>query len=245
MVKVKIKKEVLDYGTEESYKSLRTNLLFCGEDKKVIAFTSCTQGEGKSSVVTNLANSLAEFGKKVLILDTDLRKSVLVGRYHVQEDIKGLTHYLSSQTSMEEIICQSNINNLDIIFAGPVPPNPAELLGTNKLERLVQEKKNEYDYILIDTAPLGIVIDAAIVSRVCDGIIMVIESGEVSYRFAQGVLQQLEKTKCPVLGAVVNKVNLDSQTYYGKYGNYGNYGKKKTKNRNRIFGENNENIDDK
>lgn len=245
MVKVKIKKEILDYSTEESYKLLRTNLQFCGENKKVIAFTSCTQGEGKSSVVTNLANSLAEFGKKVLILDTDLRKSVLVGRYRVQENIKGLTHYLSSQVSMEEIVCQSSIDNLDIIFAGPVPPNPAELLGTNKLESLIQEKKNEYDYILIDTAPLGMVIDAAIVARVCDGMVLVIESGEISYRFAQGILQQLEKTKCPVLGAVVNKVDFDNQTYYGKYGNYGNYGKKKKKNRNRKLGENNENIDGK
>lgn len=231
MVSVEIKSQKLDYSVEESYKSLRANLQFCGEDKKVIAITSCTPNEGKSSVALNLAISLADAGKKVLLIDADLRKSVLLGRIHVTEAVKGLTHFLSRQTQLLDVICNTNVPKLSIIFAGPVPPNPAELLGGKYFKELLASARKVYDYIVVDTPPLGSVIDSAIIAEECDGSVMVIESGVISYRFAQEVKEQLAKSNCPILGVVLNKVDMAKQSYgkhygkyYGKYGKYGYYG---------------------
>ena len=221
MVNVEIKTQKLDYSGAEAYKSLRTNLQFCGEDKKVIAITSCTHNEGKSSVTMNLAVSLAEAGKKVLLIDADLRKSVLVGRTKVKESIKGLTHYLSKQAALIEVICATNVKNMHSVYAGPGPPNPAELLGGKYFRELLSSLRKVYDYILVDTPPLGSVIDSAIIAEECDGSIMVIETGVISYRFAQDVKSQLEKSNCPILGVVLNKVDMSKQGYYGKY--YGRY----------------------
>lgn len=225
MAKVTMNSGQLDYNSEEAYKSLRTNLQFCGESKKVIAFTSCTPNEGKSSVTVNLAISLAQSGKRVIVIDTDLRKSVMLGKHRVEGEVKGLTHYLSNQAERKDILCSTDNENLYMIFAGPVPPNPAELLGEKKFETLVADMRKEFDYVLIDTPPLGLVIDSAIIARVCDGIVMVIESGAISYKFALEVKEQLEKSKCPILGAILNKADITRQAYYGKYGHYGNYKK--------------------
>lgn len=229
MVSVEIKNQKLDYSAEESYKSLRTNLQFCGEDKKVIAITSCTPNEGKSSVTLNLAISLADAGKKVLLVDADLRKSVLLGRIRVTESVKGLTHFLSRQAQLIDVICNTSVPNLNIIFAGPVPPNPAELLGGKYFKELLKSARKVYDYILVDTPPLGSVIDSAIIAEECDGSMMVIESGVISYRFAQEVKEQLAKSNCPILGVVLNKVDMAKQGYgkYSKYGKYVNYGQDK------------------
>jgi capsular exopolysaccharide synthesis family protein len=184
--------------------------------------------EGKSSVSFQLAASFAETGKRVIFVDADLRKSVIVGRYKPDHAIQGLTHYLSGQNTLEEVVYSSNIDNMDIIFTGPVPPNPAELLGSETFRSLLKKLRNEYDYVIIDTPPLGSVIDSAIVAEHCDGIILVISANEISYKFAQRVKKQLEKGNCRILGAVLNKVEFDSKGYYGRYygkyyGNYGDY----------------------
>lgn len=224
MTKVEFQIQKLDYSSSESYKSLRTNLQFCGSDKKVIAVTSCTPNEGKSSIVLNLAVSLCEAGKKVVIVDADMRKSVLMGKVKVTEPVKGLSHFLSKQSSLNDCICVTNIKNLHVLFAGPVPPNPTELLGSRLFCEMIKALKDVFDYILIDTPPLGSVIDSAIIARQCDGSVMVIAAKEVSYRFAQNVKRQLEKTDCPILGVVLNKVDTTAARYYGKYGKYGKYG---------------------
>lgn len=227
MKEVNIYRQELDYSANESYKSLRTNLLFCGEDKKVIAVTSCTPNEGKSTVSLNLALSLADSGKKVLFIDADLRKSVLMGRTEVEgEEIKGLSHLLSHQETIENVICATNVPRFHIIYAGIVPPNPAELLGSKYFKRFLSAIRKVYDYVIIDTPPLGSVIDSAVIADECDGSIIVMESGVISYRFAQDVKGQLEKCNCPILGVILNKVDMSKQGYYGKY--YGKYGDKKT-----------------
>ena len=163
--------------------------LFCGEDKKVIAVTSCTPNEGKSTVSLNLALSLADSGKKVLFIDADLRKSVLMGRTEVEgEEIKGLSHLLSHQETIENVICATNVPRFHIIYAGIVPPNPAELLGGRIFQTyFVAAIRKVYDYVIIDTPPLGSVIDSAVIADECDGSIIVMESGVISYRFAQDV----------------------------------------------------------
>lgn len=227
MKQITVARPKLNYSVDESYKSLRTNLLFCGEEKKIIAITSCTPNEGKSNVSFNLSVSLAESGKRVLLVDADLRKSVLVGRTEVDGEIKGLSHYLSQQVSLENVIYATNIPRFHIIYAGIVPPNPAELLGGKHFKNLLKVVRDVYDYIIIDTPPLGSVIDSAVIADQCDGSIMVMESGVISYRFAQEVKEQLSRCACPILGVILNKVDLNKQgygKYYGKYGKYGQYG---------------------
>ena len=210
-----------NYQVRESYRNLRTNIFLSGKDTKVVMFTSCGPNEGKSTVTMNLASSIADGGKRVLFIDCDLRKSVLVGRYKVKKGIKGLTHFLSGQSSLEEVIYSTNVENLDVILAGPVPPNPAELLDSPLYKETVREMREKYDYVIIDTPPLGSVIDAAIVATVSDGAVLVIAANQVSYKFAQNVMDQLRKTKVKIIGSVLNKVDLSENGYYGRY--YGKY----------------------
>ncbi len=211
----------LDFQGNEAYKTLRTNIQFCGSDIKIIGLTSCIPNEGKSSVSLNLAVSIAEAGKKVVFVDADLRKSVIIGRYKIDRPIKGLTHYLSGINKADEIIYKSSIENLHMIFSGPVTPNPSELLGGAKFANLIQVLGQSYDYVIIDTPPIGSVIDGAIIAKICNGMIMVVESKRISYKFGQKVKNQLDKTGCRILGAVLNKVDINEKGYYGKY--YGNY----------------------
>ena len=128
-----------NYAKREAFNSLRTNLQFCGVENKVILFTSCTPDEGKSVVTLELARSLCDDGKKVILVDADLRKSVLMGRYQIysQDKIFGLSHYLSGQKEMEDVIAHTNIEQLDLIIAGPVAPNPTELLGSERFLTLL------------------------------------------------------------------------------------------------------------
>ena len=177
----------MDFRTREAYKTLRANLEFAGSEVKVIAVTSCTPNEGKSSISMNLAKAIAETGKKVILIDADLRKSVLVGRYKTGAVKYGLTHYLCGQRTFNEVYCSTNIRNLYVTFSGPVPPNPSELLGGKYFKAMVKSLKNIFDYVIIDTPPLGSVIDSAIVAKQCDGSVIVIASNEISYKFAQKV----------------------------------------------------------
>lgn len=214
-----------DFQVEESYKALRSNIIFSGPDIKVIGFTSCQQDEGKSSTSLNLAGSMADLGKRVIFIDADLRKSVLLGRYRINKPIKGLTHYLSGLSNAEDIIFATDSDNLHVVFSGQVPPNPSELLDGKQFSSFIDYLRGEYDYVIIDTPPLGVVIDAAIVAKKCDGMIMVIEPNSINYKFAQKVKEQLEKTGTKILGTVLNKVDTTEKGYYGKY--YGDYGGKK------------------
>lgn len=234
MAKVSAKVDRLSYECDEAYKAFRTNLQFCGEDKKAIVLTSCTPDEGKSTVVLYLAISLAEAGKKVLLIDADLRKSVMTGNFSIPVAVRGMTHFLSGQATMRDVICETDVENLDVIFAGAVAPNPAELLGEKRFAELLKTGREEYDYILIDTPPLGSVIDSAIIAKSCDGAIIVIEAEVISYRFVQEIKAQLEKSNCPILGTVLNKVDVREQKYYNryysrKYGRYYGYGKYRKK----------------
>lgn len=207
----------MDYRTSEAYRTLRTNVLFCGEEINAIAVTSCTPGEGKSEVSFRLAESLAETDRKILYIDADLRRSVFSKRYQVTQEVKGLSHYLSGQEELGAVVCATNISNLHVILPGPVPPNPSELLGNEHFRQLMEKTHALYDYIIIDTPPLGSVIDAAVVAKECDGAMLVIENDAISYKMAQKVERQLERSGCPILGAVLNKVDVRAKGYYGKY----------------------------
>ena len=216
-----------DYNYKEAIKTLRTNIQFCGNSIHVVMFTSAMPDEGKSDVSFALAESLSQIGKKTLMVDAEIRKSVLVSRYQLEHEVNGLSQYLSGQKTLEEAIYQTNIENLDVMFAGPYSPNPAELLEEELCGEMFRELREEYDYIIVDTPPMANLIDGAIVARHCDGAVMVIESGAISYHLEQKVKNQLEKTGCRILGVVLNKMDLHSEKYYGKYGKYGRYGKYK------------------
>ena len=216
MQSLQVKIPPLSRRSDEAYKTLRTNLQFCGKDVRSITVTSCTPSEGKSEISLHLAKSLAESGKRILFIDADLRKSMIVSKCQISQTVKGLSHYLSGQSSFADIVYSTNIRNLHMIFAGPVPPNPTELLGTNNFKLAMEKLKTVYDYIIIDTPPLGSVIDAAVIANECDGSILVIGAGDVSRRLAKRVIEQLQRTSCPVLGAILNKVDMKDSTY-GKY----------------------------
>lgn len=213
-----------DYNYNEAIKTLRTNIQFCGSNIRTIMFSSALPDEGKSDIAFAAAQSMAQIGKKVLLIDADIRKSVLVTRYQLKEEVAGLSQYLSGQKQMEEIICDTNLENLSVIFAGPYSPNPAELLEEELFGKLLDYACGLFDYVVIDTPPMANLIDGAIVAKSCDGAVMVIESGAISYHLEQKVKSQLEKSGCRILGAVLNKVDIHNKAYYGKYGRYGKYG---------------------
>ena len=230
-----------NYSVREAFKTLRTNFLFCGDDIKTVLITSCVKNEGKSTISLELAKSLAISEKKVLLIDADLRKSVFATRYTINsEDVIGLSEYLSGQAKLEDVVYTTQNENLQMIFAGAVPPNPVELLGSSKFDALLKTVREMYDYVVVDAAPLGAVIDASAISAFVDGAILVITANEISYRFAQDVKVQLERSNCRVLGAVLNRIPMRSGSYYnnyykkyygrykkygyGKYGKYAKYG---------------------
>ncbi len=217
-----------DYFYEESIKTLRTNIQFSSKQVKVVLLTSCYPNEGKSDIAFSLSLEMGKAGKRVLLVDADIRKSNFIKRYSVNQTIHGLSQYLSGQVERQWITYQTNFPNVDIIFAGPLAPNPSELLGDPAFGELLEEKRKEYDYIFIDTPPIGSMIDAAIVAEKSDGAVLVIESEAVSYSVAQKSLAQLERSGCKILGAVLNKVDMKKDKYYSSYyGRYGGYYKHK------------------
>ena len=219
-----------DYFFEEAIKMLRTNVQFSGKNNKVILLTSCWSGEGKSDISFNLAVHLGKAGKKVLLIDADIRKSVYKSRYDIKEETQGLSQYLSGQVEqIDEVVCKTNYENVYMILAGPYAPNPTEMLGDELFGQLLKAAKQVFQYVIIDTPPLGIVVDAAVIGQYCDGAIIVVEKDATSYRLCQKVKAQLEKSGCKILGAVLNKAATKGVSYYGKkyagkYGKYGTYG---------------------
>lgn len=221
MQELELKKSKLDFRTKEAFKTLRTNIEFSGEGIKVIAITSATPNEGKSSVSMELAMSFAQAGKKTILIDADLRKSVMRSRYKRGKIRYGFTNYLVGKQPLEDVMCSTDIPKFYMIFAGPVPPNPSELLGNSRFGKAVEELRESFDIIIIDTPPIGSVIDAAVIAKQCDGVAVVMEAGAISYPFARKIKEQLEMVNAKVLGVVLNKVNLSGKGYYGKY--YGRY----------------------
>ena len=220
MPKLVINKRDMPYDVNEAMKLLRTNLQFCGKDKKVIMITSTLADEGKSTVSMNLCRSLAQLGSRVVLLDADMRKSVLADRFTKERNLPGLSHLLSGRNGLEDVLMETDMDNFHMILAGRVPPNPAELLSSARMQKLIEICREEYDYVIVDCPPINLVVDAAIVAPLCDGIVMVVSSGNVPYRLAQGALDQLQATGCPVLGAVLNMVDQKNEKYYYRKGYY-------------------------
>lgn len=212
--------------TEEYYNSIRTNVQFSGAHLKTIVLTSVQPGEGKSTTSVNLAISFARAGFKTLLIDADTRNSVMSGTFKANGKIQGLTSYLSGNSELLEAICDTNVENLSIIPSGQVPPNPTSLLQNANFNFLIDSVRTWYDYVIIDSPPIGLVIDAAIIAKKCDASILVTESGVIKRRFVIKAKDQMEQSGAQFLGVILNKVGntVDSYGSYGAYGAYGAYG---------------------
>ena len=218
MPNIELRLNKLDnYFVNESFKTLRTNLQFCGSEYKVINITSCDANEGKTTVSLMLSKALSDINKKVIYVDCDLRKSVVSSNYSNAGSVKGLSEYLTGLGKKEEVICSTQYENFDIIVSGPHCPNPVDLMMGERFAELLNSLKEEYDYVIIDTPPLGLVIDSAVVAKYCDAAVMVISAGRVRYRQAKHTKAQLEKSGCKILGAVLNFSGKRGDSYYKKY----------------------------
>ena len=211
---------------EEYYNALRTNIQLSGNNLQVIAITSVKPGEGKSTTSTNIAWAFARAGYKTLLLDADIRNSVMSGVFKTREKITGLTEFLSGTTDLSHGLCDTNIENLFVVQAGSISPNPTALLQSENFSTMIDTLRKYFDYIIVDTAPIGIVIDAAIITQKCDASVLVAAAGEANRKDVLKSKGQLEQTNKPFLGVVLNKFNTSVEKY-GSYGEYGSYSKNK------------------
>lgn len=231
----------------ETFRSIRTSLQFVldGSDKKVIQFTSTTSGEGKTFISSNLAMSMALLGKKVILLGLDIRKPRLAEMFGFANRTKGITAFLAGDPNDKELlfdqIIPSGVNdNLDILPAGIVPPNPAELLSKKNLDNAISFLKEKYDYVLLDTAPVGLVTDTLIIARVADASVYVCRADYTAKNDLDLVNTLYAEKKLKNMSLVLNGVDMTKRKYgyyygygsngkygrygYGKYGHYGHYG---------------------
>lgn len=222
---------------EEYYNSIRTNIQFSGRDLKVITLTSAQPGEGKSTTSVNLAISFARAGFRTLLIDADTRNSVMSGTFKSNERYQGLTSFLSGNAELSDVICDTSIDNLMIIPAGQVPPNPTSLIQNDNFKAMDETVRGLYDYVIIDTPPLGLVIDAAILAHHSDASLLVVKAGADKRRTVTKLKEQLEQSGSVFLGVILNKYDIHLDKYgsygsYGGYGSYGNYGKSDEKSKN-------------
>lgn len=221
---------------EEVFRSIRSNIQFMlKEDQKVIMFTSTTSGEGKTFTAANLAVSFALLGKKVLVMGLDIRKPRLTNLFELKDKNIGITNLLVHDNPTHEDICANILNsgvnrNLDIMPAGPIPPNPAELVSRESLDNIFATLRKEYDYIIVDTAPVGLVTDTLMIARVADLTVYMCRADytpKSSFEFINSLSAQ---KKLPQVSIVINGIDMSKKKYgyyygYGKYGKYGRYGK--------------------
>ncbi|HEM5634463.1 tyrosine-protein kinase [Streptococcus suis] len=219
------KKKELVNKTEEYFNAIRTNIQLSGADIKVVGITSVQSNEGKSTTAASLALAYARSGYKTVLVDADIRNSVVSGFFKPMTKITGLTDYLAGTTDLSQGLCDTDIPNLTAIESGKVSPNPTALLQSKNFENLLATLRRYYDCVIIDCPPLGLVIDAAIIAQKCDAMVLVAEAGNVKRSSLKKVKEQLDQTGTPFLGVILNKYDIATEKY-GEYGNYGNYGKK-------------------
>ncbi|MBU8906563.1 CpsD/CapB family tyrosine-protein kinase [Desertibacillus haloalkaliphilus] len=203
----------------EQYRTIRTNIQYASVDREIrtIMVTSAGPGEGKSTTVANLAVVMAQQGKKVLLVDSDLRKPTVHYTFRKSND-QGLTNVLTHQARLDAVISPSDVLGLDILTSGPVPPNPAELLSAKSMESFISDALADYDIVLFDSPPVLAVTDAQILSNLCDGVVLVLSSGKTEQDGAKKAKELLDNANAKILGAVLNAKELKQSQYYYYYG---------------------------
>ena len=207
-----------NFYIREAYKTLRTNVRFflSGDGCKKFCITSGLAGEGKSITILNLAISFAETGSKVLLIDADLRRPTMA-RLLIEKASPGLSNVLAGLATVEEAIRPEMYPNLDVMFSGDVPPNPSELLGSDKMKEMLETMSKKYDYILVDTPPVNVVSDASIVTNLLDGVLLLVRQGSSRRDAIKRAVANLELTGIKPIGFVLNGVDLESKKGYGYY----------------------------
>lgn len=225
----------LKFRIEEAYKTIRANIMFSVMKKgcKIIVVSSSTPNEGKTTTTVNLAVSISQTDQRVLLIDGDLRKPK-IHHYFSLPNSPGLTNYLGDTISgkgnadIYSVLHQTEYENLSVLCSGSIPPNPAELLGSEIMAEFLQRVSRDFDYIIIDTPPINVVSDALPLIRESDGIVLVVRSNHSTHPELQKALSALEFIDAKILGFVVNFVESKASKYYGKssygYGTYGTYG---------------------
>ena len=204
----------------EAYRALRTNIMMRNFDREmqVINVISCTKEEGKSTCVLNLAVVYAQLQKKVLVIDLDLRLPSIHKKLKIKNR-KGITDLISKQVSFEEAV-QTPIDNIDVITAGTKTPFASEFLQSHALQQFIKSKRSSYDLILLDCAPIGLVTDGMIVSKMCDGTVFVVSSNVNERKDLVRAKEELEQMEVNVIGLVMTQMPTENR-YYRYYGNYG------------------------
>ena len=225
----------LSYAGTEAINTLCTNLSFSGENVRKIMFTSCHASEGKSFLTMNTMRTMAKFGKTICFVDADLRRSVLGSRFSLQfsDDANkmGLAHFLAGMASESDVIYQTNIDGAWMVPVGRDVSNPLQLLNSPRFGILLDHLAKNFDYVLVDAPPVGTVIDGAQIAKFCDGTLIVVNYNSVRRQELVDVKEQLEQTGCPILGVVLNMVQLDNymsrkyyyRSYYSNYSHYSHY----------------------
>lgn len=216
-----------NYFINEAFNALSINLRFSGPDRKVITMTSCFENEGKSFTVLQLARHLCQDGKRVLVVDADMRKSRMASKYTDLSGIKGLSEVLSEMATLDEALYHvENVPGMDVIFSGDYPPNPCVLLGNHRFNDLIAQFREQYDYVLIDNAPLVPVVDAILCAKASDGVVLIVNRGKVRQKVLRTVTGQIEQSGAELIGVILNdngkKKSLfgfkrKAKTDFGKY----------------------------
>lgn len=206
----------------EQYRAIRTNIEYSNVDQntKTILVTSSDKNEGKTTTVSNLAVSFANLNKKVLLIDCDLRNASIHKMFKIN-NIYGLTDILAKDRAVDKCIQETELENLYVLTAGAIPPNPAEILSSEKMKNLIEDLKNIYDYIFIDTPPIGLVTDAGVLSSFIDGVVLVVKSESVEKKYLEETKKKLDAVDARILGAILNSYkseqkDYDYYSYYGK-----------------------------
>lgn len=202
----------------EAYRTIRTGIEFSNLDKdlKIICITSSKKDEGKTTVLSNLGVSFAKIDKKVLLIDADLRNPSISKMFDTS-NTQGLMDILLGKRNIQDCVKKTKQENLYILTGGTIPPNPAEVLSSKKMIEFIESIKDEYDYIFIDSPPVGVVSDASIISAYSDGVIFVVGANEVDSNLAKIAKERLDSVKANIVGVILNKFKTDTNSEYYNY----------------------------
>lgn len=226
MQKIKIENmPELPYALEEALNRLRINISFLGDNVRKIMITSTDENEGKSFVAVELWKQMAMAGADSILLDADLRKSVLAEKYKITleggEKLKGTSNYLAGNDSIEKVICHTDYKGSDILPNVDNVINPSLLIENGRFKQMLDYMGEKYRYIFVDSPPLGLVSDGERIGSLCDGAILVVKGGSTPKSAVRNTIRQLERSNCPLLGIVLNQVSTPKNGYYAKkYGSY-------------------------
>jgi capsular exopolysaccharide synthesis family protein len=213
----------------EAFRGLRTSVLLsaAGRPPRSLTFVSAEPGEGKTTIASNLAISLAQLGKRVLLIDGDMRRPCVHKLFGIENHSDGLVTYLTGEQEWRQLVRPTGMAGLDCLVCGPVPPNPSELLSSDRMQMLIREAMAEYQFVLVDAPPLLNVADGRILATMVEGAILVVKGGFTPRELAQRAQLHIRDVGAHLIGVVLNDVDIRHNGYYNGYYRYGGYGESK------------------